>query len=59
MSILQNAAIRTHIPGDWRFKGITDAGLPIVFYSYDFGVNIFTKQSIAEYALQKGRDSHL
>lgn len=52
-SILPSAATRPHIPGDWRFKGITETGEPVTWYVYDVGVWIFTKRSIAEYALER------
>lgn len=54
MSISQNAATAPHIPGEWRFKGITESGFPLVFYVHDVGVSIFTKRTIAEYAVLRG-----
>ena len=56
MSILQNAANPPHIPGEYRFKGMTESGFPLVFFVHDIGVSIFTKRKIAEYALMRGSD---
>ena len=53
MCTLLSIASRPHIPGGWRFKGITDTGEPVTWYVYDIGVWIFTKRSIAEYALER------
>lgn len=50
---LPSAATRPHIPGGWRYKGITETGEPVTWYGYDVGVWIFTKRSIAEYALAR------
>lgn len=46
-----NVPIPPHIPGGWRFKGITDNGEAVTWYAHDIGVWIFTQRNVAEFAL--------